>query len=190
MAGKESRKNPGKWIRNGKKRGEWAELCFAMRAIERGLRLSRPWGESTGYDFAVEQAGRFVRVQVKSTIFREGGGYSCSMKDSRGPYRRNKFDFVAAYVIPEDVWYIIPAKKVWRKWSIHLQPGLARAKYSSYEEAWWLLYGDEAKPGRVDRIQACADEEWQGQSIADCSAVVTKAGLLLSASSPLSPMYL
>ena len=153
-------KNRGMRIRNGKKRGEWAELCFAVRAIEEGLRLSRPWGESSGYDFAVEYKEQFARVQVKSTMFREGGGYSCSMKDSRGPYRRNKFDFAAAYVIPENVWYIIPAKKLRGKWSIHLNPKLEDAKYVAYKEAWWLLRGDKPEPGWVDRIQACA-EVWE-----------------------------
>jgi hypothetical protein len=52
-----------KIIKNGKRRGEWAELVFAAAAMERGLRLSKPWGESSGYDFAVEQeSGRIVRV--------------------------------------------------------------------------------------------------------------------------------
>jgi hypothetical protein len=31
-----------KIIRNGKKRGEWAELVFAARATEQGLPLSKP----------------------------------------------------------------------------------------------------------------------------------------------------
>lgn len=154
------KRNAGMRIKNGKRRGEWAELCFAVRAMQLGLPLGRPWGESSGYDFTVEQiGGRIVRVQVKSTIFHEGEGYSCSLKDSRGPYRGNPFDFVAVYVIPEDLWYILPAKVVKGMWSIGLHPELEKSKYGEYEEAWHLLRGEDG-PGKnfVDRIEACAEE--------------------------------
>ena len=60
-----------KIITNCKKRGEWVELVFAVRAMELGLLLARPWGESSGYDFTVDQGWRIVRVQVKSTMFTE-----------------------------------------------------------------------------------------------------------------------
>ncbi|MGC2060912.1 MAG: group I intron-associated PD-(D/E)XK endonuclease [Candidatus Sulfotelmatobacter sp.] len=149
-------KNRGMEIKNGKRRGEWAEMVFAGRALREGLRLARPWGESSGYDFVVDQDGRMVRVQVKSTIFKEGTGYSCSMKDSKGPYKKNSFEFVAAYVIPEDVWFIIPEKKVRGLWSVGLYPKLKGAKYGEYLEAWDLLRGDG--PVVIDRIEACAEE--------------------------------
>jgi hypothetical protein len=145
-------------IKNCKKRGEWVELVFAVRAMELGLRLARPWGESSGYDFTVDQGARIVRVQVKSTIFKEGvSGYSCTLKDSKGPYKKNTFDFVAAYVIPEDVWFVIPEKVVRGMWSVGLYPKLETAKYREYQEAWHLLRGET--PGFVDRIEACAEEE-------------------------------
>ena len=144
-------------IRNCKKRGEWVELVFAVRAMELGLLLARPWGESSGYDFMVDLGWRIVRVQVKSTMFKEGAeGYSCTLKDSKGPYKKNTFDFVAAYVIPEDVWFILPEKKIRGMWSVGLNPKLETAKYREYQEAWHLLSG--RKPGLVDRIEACAEE--------------------------------
>jgi hypothetical protein len=53
--------------------------------MKEDLRLSKPWGESSGYDFLVQHGeGPILRVQVKSTMFKEGTGYSCSLKDSRG----------------------------------------------------------------------------------------------------------
>lgn len=140
-------------MRNGKKRGEWAELVFAMRAMERGFRLWRPWGESCGFDWVVEQdGGGFRKVQVKSTLFPEGEGYSCSLKNGKGPYKRNSFDFVAAYVIPVDVWYVLPEKVVRGMWSVGLHPELESSKYGQYEEAWELLGGKLS-------IQACAESE-------------------------------
>ncbi len=153
-----------KIIKNGKKRGEWVELVFAARATGLGLVLGRPWGESSGYDFTVDAGWRIVRVQVKSTIFRQGTGYSCTLKDSKGPYKRNSFDFVAAYVIPEDVWYILPEKLVRGMWCVGLYPKLETAKYKEYKEAWHLLSGET--PGFVDRIEACAEESFlEGASL-------------------------
>jgi hypothetical protein len=145
-------------IKNGKRRGEWAEMVFAVRAMKLRLCLARPWGESSGYDFLVDQGERIVRVQVKSTIFKEGEeGYSCSLKDSKGPYKKGSFEFVAAYVIPEDVWFILPEKIIRGMWSVGLYPKLETAKYREYQEAWHLLSGE--RPRTVERIQACA-EEW------------------------------
>ncbi len=147
----------GRVIKNCKRRGEWAELVFAARAIERGLHLAMPWGESSGYDFTVDQGDRIVRVQVKSTIFKEGvSGYSCTLKDSKGPYKKGSFEFVAAYVIPEDVWFILPEKIIRGMWSVGLYPKLERAKYRRYQEAWHLLCGEA--PGTIAHIQACAEE--------------------------------
>jgi hypothetical protein len=147
----------GMKIKNCKKRGEWAELVFATRALELGLLLARPWGESSGYDFTVDQGTRIVRVQVKSTIFPEGNGYSCTLKNSRGPYKKNTFDFVAAYIIPQDIWYILPEKKIRGMWSVGLHPELAISKYGQYEEAWHLLR--EETRGTIDSIEASAEEE-------------------------------
>jgi hypothetical protein len=154
---KKNRMAAGMRIKNCKKRGEWAELVFAMRAVGRGLRLAKPWGESTGYDFVVDQEfGGMVRVQVKSTIFPEGEGYSCTLKDSKGLYKKHSFDFVAAYVIPKDVWYIIPEKRVRGQWSVGLHPELKKSKYGEYQEAWELLRGP--LPGVIARIEAVAEE--------------------------------
>lgn len=128
-------------------------MCFAVRALREGLGLARPWGESSGYDWVVYPAGgRMVRVQVKSTIFPEGNGYSCTLKDSRGPYKKNSFDFVAAYVIPEDVWFILPEKRVRGMWSVGLHPELEESKYGEYLEAWHLLSGEIT--GAVRRLEA------------------------------------
>ena len=146
-------KNRGMRIKHPKLRGEWAELCFMTRAAEHGLQVSKPWGETARYDFAVEHKGQFVRVQVKSTMFKDRGGYSCSVRGCRGPYKGDAFDFLAAYLIPVDVWYIIPAEKIRGQGSIALYPELAKAKYELYKEAWDLLRGG----GRVERIFGCAE---------------------------------
>jgi hypothetical protein len=45
-------------IKNHKMRREWAELRFMARAAEFGLIVTKPWGDSARYDFAVEKKQR------------------------------------------------------------------------------------------------------------------------------------
>jgi hypothetical protein len=52
-------KNRGMNIKHPKLRGEWAELQFMLRAIEKELHLNKPWGEVMPYDFVVEHEGQF-----------------------------------------------------------------------------------------------------------------------------------
>src|SRR5512140_3116204 len=97
-------------IRHPKRRGEWVELQFMARASAHGLIVSKPWGDSARYDFGVEHRGRFLRVQVKSTTNSHKSGYLCACHgwNRDRPYTRKEIDFMAVFVIPEDVWYIIP----------------------------------------------------------------------------------
>jgi hypothetical protein len=57
------------------------------------------------------------------------------------PYKRGDFDFLAAYVIPEDVWYIIPARLIVsrKKTSIMLDAASRVSRWAAYKEAWDLL---------------------------------------------------
>jgi hypothetical protein len=95
-------------IRHAKARGEWAELRFMTRAAELGLRVTKPWGDNSPYDFAVESRGQFFRIQVKCTQQKRSNSYVCCVGSNRGPYTPDQIDFVAAYVIPADAWYILP----------------------------------------------------------------------------------
>jgi len=151
-------RNKGMNIKHPKLRGEWAELRFMARAAEHGLQVTKPWGETARYDFAVEHEARFVRVQVKSTMFKEKDGYSCTVRGCRGPYVGDPFDFVAAYLIPEDVWYIIPAAKFEGQGSIGLYPRLKKSKYGRYKEAWHLLRGKRQGGRWIGSIEAYAGE--------------------------------
>ena len=112
------------------------------RVKELGLGLVRPWGESSRYDVGVECAGRYLRVQVKSTIYKVGHAYVCNTRpdDNLRPYTVSQIDFLAAYVIPADVWYIVPARVATRlKGNIWLSPHKKGHKYERFMEAWDLL---------------------------------------------------
>jgi hypothetical protein len=131
----------GRVIAGSKARGEWAELCFMARAVEREFSVSRPCGDSATYDVGVEHNGRFLRVQVKSTTFRRKGSYTCNLIwRRRGRYPRGKVDFFAVYLVPIDLWYIIPFEVVERNNSLNLTPRRGH-KFSQYMEAWNLMRG-------------------------------------------------
>lgn len=153
-------KNTGEGIRHPKRRGEWAEICFLKRAAEFGLEVSKPWGDTASYDFIVEKSQHTSRVQVKSTIYRRETAHVCKLRNHGNRcYTDNSFDFVAAYLILEDMWYIIPARFIVGKTSIEFFPGRRRSKYDSFREAWHFLL--PPKPSRKSSIsiQACVEPE-------------------------------
>ncbi len=131
-------KRKPKIIKDKKLRGEWAESVFMARAGEQGLAVSRPWGDSKSYDCVVGTPGKFVAVQVKSTVtkLRTGKGYICSVCSSHKAYEVGAFDFVAAYVVREDAWYIIPAGEIRGMLSVSLGNG---GRFEVYREAWESL---------------------------------------------------
>jgi len=110
-------------IRHPKARGEWAELRFMTRATE----------------LAIEANGRFLRVQVKCTRFRRGRSYKCHLDSNGHAYTPDQIDFIAAYVIPTDTWYILPIEATNAQPDILLTPHNERSKYEKYREAWHLL---------------------------------------------------
>jgi hypothetical protein len=137
-----------------KQRGEWVELHFMAQAALRQFNVSRPWGDNLAYDVGVEHAQNFLRVQVKSTTVRRGAGYSCQCVPSKKHrYSLSEIDLFAAYVIPEDAWYLIPAVLLLGK-RRHSTPPLcpvvpparkASYRYECYREAWKLLTKSRAE---------------------------------------------
>jgi hypothetical protein len=138
-----SPKKSNEHIENCKRRGEWCELQFMARAAKEGLRMAKPWGDSSRYDVVVETGGDFLRVQVKSTTNRQpNGGYVCGVHPSSGElYQRGDFDFLAAYLIPLEVWFIIPGGLILspQRTSITLYADGVVNDWTPYKEAWELL---------------------------------------------------
>ena len=145
-------------IRNPKRRGEWVELKFMERAAGLELQVYKPWGDSARYDVGVEWRGRQWKIQVKSTMClskHSEHSYVCAVHPNQKgrPYRRKEFDFLAAYVIPEDVWYIIPASVVMKGTMnmVVLSPSVPGHRYERFKEAWHLLRSSEAASAKRRR---------------------------------------
>ncbi len=147
-------------IKDPKARGEWAEMRFMERAAERGLCVSKPWGDSSSYDFVIGRPGHFVSVQVKSTVCQSGGGYECCIRGRKNEaYEPGSFDFLAAYVVLRDAWYIIPAGAVLGKETVALFSQSKHAKYEGYREAWHLLREASAACEDTATSERSADAE-------------------------------
>jgi hypothetical protein len=126
-------------------------MHFMVRAADKGLAVSKPWGDSRQYDFIVEYKGECSRVQVKSTTRGRFGGYNCVIgRPGREPYAANAFDYLAICVIPKNAWYIIPWEEADDQQSLLLATS-GRGRYERYREAWGLLKGE------LD-ICGCAEE--------------------------------
>src|SRR5512132_3013203 len=127
-----------------KRLGEAAEVYFMYRATRLGLTLSKPLGESAPYDVICEYAGRLFRIQIKSSWVRDGSRYCLTAYygSRRRPYTAADIDFLAAYVAPEDAWYIIPVSALRHRATVHLYPHKSgTGQLERYREAWALLLG-------------------------------------------------
>lgn len=131
---------------SAKRRGEAAEAAFLGRALNLGLSLAKPWGDSSPFDFIVIGKRRLHRVQVKSVRTRNPRHASYHVGVGRGQrqkhaYTAREIDFLAVLVGPLGAWYIIPVRaldgrKTLRLGSRHAQ---SRRLFEPYREAWSLL---------------------------------------------------
>jgi len=130
-----------------KERGEWVELLFMANAARMGLKVAKPHGDSARYDVIVQGGGNLYRVQVKSTLFKRKECYECLCFWSRVSktrkakiYSKDDIDIVAAYVVPEDSWFLIPVSEI-RGITLYLPPRKRAnvSKYGKYLEAWHLV---------------------------------------------------
>jgi hypothetical protein len=154
-----------------KRRGEISELAFALAAARYGFGISKPFGDSERYDVILDPSHlpsvipteqpkraksrplpfdsprpRLVRVQVKSSTQLIDGCYRINAaRHVYGrvvPYKLSEIDFIVAYIIPEDSWFILPLPHVLGLTNLAFRPKDSRAAgtYDDYREAWHLLH--------------------------------------------------
>jgi len=120
-----------------------AEAAFMAVGSALGLRVSKPWGDSSRYDVIVDTGKKLLRVQVKSA-HRAGeyGGYTFHARgNSLRVYGPDEIDVLAAYIVPVGAWYLFPVEEFQKYRSMKLFPGSGRRglKFERFREAWWLL---------------------------------------------------
>jgi hypothetical protein len=126
-----------------KRRGEAAEAAFLARATHLGFSVCIPWGDSDRYDSVVELDRGFLRVQVKSATRYAETRYRVKTTGASGlVYTAAEIDFFVAYLVPENIWYVIPVQAIGRRKGIRFYPHTRRqshAIFEKYREAWCLL---------------------------------------------------
>jgi|ERR1700683_135827 hypothetical protein len=112
---------------------------------EQGYKLSLPCDPMNEYDLLVDNREKIYRVQVKSCNVKKRNRYRADIAQGCGrnkrPYPDGSIDFFIIYVPIQNVWYVIPQRKVsGQKW-VSLYPHDARGKYDEYRNSWSLLRG-------------------------------------------------
>jgi hypothetical protein len=134
--------------RTRKQSGELAEIAFLHKAADLGFGVAKPYGDSERYDFILDSGERLWRVQVKSitTTYCSGYGYRMVTRHSRGlrkdsPYTAKEIDFLVAYIVPLDIWYVVPVKLVTPVAGMCFYPSGCRmgGRFEPYREAWHLM---------------------------------------------------
>jgi len=144
---------------NGKRRGHIAELAFMHKAAELGFGVTKPYGEVEPYDFILDSGCHLWRVQVKSTetpVKRRRSYYvqpsHCSSAYGKKIYTSHEIDFLVAYVVPLDAWYIIPVRALTSAIKIHLYPNTphSRGRFECFRDAWCLMACPRHGPPRPE----------------------------------------
>jgi hypothetical protein len=127
--------------------GKLAEMQFCVDAAKRGLNVSTPQHDHSGYDLILEgKSKKLYKIQVKTTRTKsiQRDRTSCyKVQVSRGSkskrkYEKGEVDFFAVYVYELNNWYIVPFN-VCTSVTIRLYPSKPDHKFSEFLEAWHLL---------------------------------------------------
>ena len=135
--------------------GDLGEAAFVHKAMSLGFVVAKPYGNIHRYDFIVEGGGKFWSVRVKTCASMLRGLYSvctqCSNHSRTLASKESELDFVAAYIMPEKTWFVLPESEVVGHSSILLRPlhpegPRRRDPFAQFREAWHLL-GKPHNPG-------------------------------------------
>jgi hypothetical protein len=138
-----------------KRRGELAELIFVLKAATMGLAVCKPFGDSFPYDVVIESAHRLLRIQIKASFVSSRAGYCINIgTGGQGhgyrAYDPNEVDFIAAYVVLHDAWYLIPVTELGQRRHLRLYPAGSRKKntgeFERFREAWHLITEPSSRP--------------------------------------------
>ena len=145
-------------LRSKNRKGDLAEAAFVSRALRMGFTICRPINTNSRYDFVVEAAGKYNRIQVKSIWSTGRKPYTVPVRSGpclRRRYWAHEVDFFALYVPDHGAWYIVPIAEVGERFKIAVQPQTpGRGKFERFREAWHLLL---PRGVRIGDLKAMAD---------------------------------
>jgi PD-(D/E)XK nuclease superfamily protein len=133
-----------------KRLGEAVEAVFLAKTAMLDFAVSKPWGDSRAYDFVVDSGHKLWRVQVKCATSHRGTRCDAKAAGSGPLYTKDDIDFLAAYVIIKDLWYVVPVEAFAPRATVHFNYGdRSEGMFEMYREAWCLLAcGKKARSGK------------------------------------------
>ena len=169
---------------NTKRTGERSEAAFLYQATQRRFAISKPWGDSERYDFILDnrrppdlcpepaqpsvpnssKQPQLFRIQIKCTDSLRAGAYETratyELAGRHIPYTKLDIDFIAAHVVPLNIWYIIPVEICTPQPMLRFYPHrqAKQMRLEIYREAWHFLDPPLANPPLT--ILACIDENY------------------------------
>jgi PD-(D/E)XK nuclease superfamily protein len=142
-----------------KRTGEAVEAAFLHKVCGLRIPVCKPWGDSERYDFVVDWGKGFWRVQVKGGSYYERSKYQVGSGGKGKPFTKEDMDFVVVYIVPEDLWYVVPIEIAEGLSALWFNPRSTRARFEKYREAWCLLDCPRKVRGRGDIPVRCRGEE-------------------------------
>jgi hypothetical protein len=141
-----------------KRQGEVAEAAFLAKASSLGFGVAKPWGDSERYDFILDAGHHFWRVQVKSTERFAESRYRVKAAGWKANYTRDEIDFIVIYLVPVDLWYVVPVDACVGHGLLNLYPhGQHNGRLEKYREAWCLMacHRDAPDPNPITVSRCC-----------------------------------
>jgi hypothetical protein len=114
------------------------------KAIAEGFAIAKPWGDSEPYDFILDNGRRLWRVQVRSTEYEGQWGFRVhtyiKVKGQMVPLTLKQVDVIAGYIVPRNIWYIVPIEEATTK-TLWFNPGKSArgTRWEHFREAWDYL---------------------------------------------------
>lgn len=124
----------------GKIQGQIIEAKFQYEALKKGFIVSKPFGDSSKYDFIIDMNNKLHKIQIKSTANKAKNRttyWISSSSYNHKLYDKTMIDFIIGYIIPTNDWYIIPITKIKTK-GFRINPDKDK-KYKQFKNAWHLL---------------------------------------------------
>ncbi|HZR57618.1 MAG TPA: group I intron-associated PD-(D/E)XK endonuclease [Terriglobales bacterium] len=136
--------------RNTQRNGDIAEASFVVKAESLNFRVAKPWSKDNRYDFILDSGKRLHRMQLKCTASINYRAYQikplCTIKRKTArEYTPEDIDFLVAYIIPSNIWYVIPIAAIKGKKCLRFYPDIVcrNPRWEIYREAWHLLRDHE-----------------------------------------------
>ena len=147
-------------VPTAKRLGEAVEAAFLAKAAMLDFAVLKPWGDSRPYDFVVDSGKRLWKVQVKCATSHRGTRCDVRAAGSGPLYTKDDIDFLVAYVIAKDLWYVVPIEAFFPRVTVHFNYGEhSQGMFEIYREAWCLLTCEVRERGRLDIPRHCRCEE-------------------------------